>query len=57
MNNMSFGNPAQPARPMPHAHQALSLNLPQSDAQAVNTPEVTIKAIWARDWDQYCHAG
>ena len=50
MNNMSFGNPAQPAPPMPHARQALSLNLPQSDAQAVNAPEVSIKGDVGADW-------
>jgi protein TonB len=52
MNNMSFGNsPASPAPPIPHAHQALSLSLPQSDAQAVNAPEVTIKGDIGADWD------
>jgi protein TonB len=50
MNNMSYGNPAQPAPPMPHARQALSLNLPQSDAQAVNAPEVSIKGDVGADW-------
>jgi protein TonB len=50
MNNMSYGNPAQPAPPMPHARQALSLNLPESDAQAVNAPEVTIKGDVGADW-------
>ena len=51
MNNMSFGNPAPPMPPVPHAHQALSLNLPQSDAQAVNAPEVTIKGDVGADWE------
>jgi protein TonB len=53
MNNMSFGNgsPAPPAPPIPHAHQALNLSLPQSDAQAVNAPEVTIKGNIGADWE------
>lgn len=50
MNNMSFGNGAQPAPPMPQARRSLSLNLPQSDAQAVNAPEVTIKGDVGADW-------
>lgn len=53
MNNMSFGNgtPAPPVPPIPHAHQALSLSLPQSDAEAVNAPEVTIKGNIGADWE------
>jgi protein TonB len=51
MNDMSFGKPAPPTPPTPHAHQALSLNLPQSDAQAVNAPEVTIKGHIGADWE------
>jgi protein TonB len=51
MNDMSFGKPAPPTPPIPHAHQALSLNLPQSDAQAVNAPEVTIKGHIGADWE------
>jgi periplasmic protein TonB len=51
MNNMSFGNGAQAAPPEPHAHQALSLNLPQSDAEAVNAPEVTVKGNIGADWE------
>jgi protein TonB len=51
MNNMSYGSPATPAPPMPHAQQALNLNLPQSDAQAVNAPELTIKGDIGADWN------
>ncbi len=51
MNNMSFGSPGTPAPPMAHAQRALSLNLPQSDAQAANAPELTIKGDIGADWN------
>ena len=48
MNNMSYGNPSPP---LPNARRALNLSLPQSDAQAVNAPELTIKGDIGADWD------
>jgi periplasmic protein TonB len=50
MNNMSYGNAAQPAPPMPQTHRGLSLNLPQSDAEAANASEVTVKGDVGADW-------
>lgn len=47
MNNMSYGNPAPP---MPNAPPAMNLNLPQSDAEAANAPELTIKGEIGADW-------
>jgi periplasmic protein TonB len=51
MNNMSYGNPAPPTPQMPHAHQAMNMSLPESDAQAVNAPELTIKGDVGADWN------
>lgn len=48
MNNMSFGKPAPN---LPNAHRALSLDLPQSDQQAVNAPELTIKGDVGANWE------
>ena len=51
MNNMSYGNPATPAPPVPHAQQGMNMSLPQSDAEAVNAPELTIKGDIGADWN------
>jgi protein TonB len=51
MNNMSYGNPAVPEPPAPHARQAMDMSLPQSDAQALNAPELTIKGDIGADWN------
>ena len=53
MDGMSYGSPAPqapPAPPMPGAKPALSLSLPQSDAEAANAPELTIKGHIGADW-------
>ncbi len=48
MNNLSFGHPSPPAR---FANKDLNLSLPQSDAQAVNTPELQIEGQAGADWE------
>jgi protein TonB len=50
LDGMSYGNPS-PVAPAPPAKQALNLELPQSDAQAVFAPELTIKGDAGADWD------
>lgn len=47
MNNMSYGRPAPPVL---GAKPALSLDLAQSDAQAANAPELTVKGNIGADW-------
>ena len=49
LNGMSYGN-ASPTAPAPPAHQALNLSLPQTDAQAVMGPELTVKGDIGADW-------
>jgi protein TonB len=51
MNNMSYGNPGRPAPPVPHVQQGMNMSLPQSDAEAVNAPELTIKGDIGADWN------
>ena len=51
MNNMSYGNPGTPAPPVPHVQQGMNMSLPQSDAEAVNAPELTIKGDIGADWN------
>jgi len=48
MNDMSFGKPAPrlPVKP-----NGLDLSLPQSDAQAVNSPEISIQGNVGADWE------
>jgi protein TonB len=48
MNNMSYSG--HPSPPMPRAKSAMNLDLAQSDAQAVNAPELTIKGEIGADW-------
>ncbi len=47
MNDMSYGNPSPP---MPNARRGLNLSLAQSDAQAVNAPELSIRGDVGADW-------
>jgi protein TonB len=47
MNGMSYGSPSPP---VPHAQQALNMSLPESDAEAVNAPDLTIKGDIGADW-------
>ncbi|MDE8347695.1 MAG: TonB family protein [Acidocella sp.] len=47
MNNMSYGHPAPPVL---GARPALNLSLAQSDAQAANAPELTVKGNIGADW-------
>lgn len=49
LNGMSYGSPS-PAAPAPPAHQAMNMQLPQSDAQAVMGPAVTVKGDVGADW-------
>ncbi len=49
MNGMSFGQ-ANPLPPQPHAQPALNTSLPESNAEAVNAPELTIKGEIGADW-------
>jgi len=51
LNGMSYGSPEPPSPPMPNAKPALSLSLPQSDSDAVNAPELTIKGHIGADWE------
>jgi protein TonB len=48
MNNMSFGAPAPPTQ---EPSKNLDLSLPESDAQAVNTPELQIQGQVGADWE------
>jgi protein TonB len=48
MNDLSFGHPAPP---IPFQHRALNLDLSQSDANAENGPELTIKGDVGADWN------
>jgi periplasmic protein TonB len=49
MNGMSYGSsPSQTQAPP--AHRALSLDLPQSDSQAVAGPQLTVKGDIGADW-------
>lgn len=50
MNNMSYGTPASPSPALPRAQRGMNLSLPQSDAQAANAPELTIKGDIGADW-------
>jgi protein TonB len=50
MDGMSYGNPAPPAPPQPRAQTAMNMSLPESDAEAVNAPELTIKGNIGADW-------
>jgi protein TonB len=49
MSTPSFASPTPPA---PQAKQALSMNLPQSDADAVNAPEIQISGDVGADWQE-----
>lgn len=49
LNGMSYGSPS-PLTPAPPAKRALNLDLPQSDAQAVFGPELTVKGDVGADW-------
>jgi protein TonB len=48
MNNMSLGTPSPP---MPNARHGLNLDLSQSDLNAENGPEITIKGDVGADWN------
>ncbi len=50
MTGMSYGSPS-PLTPAPPARRALNLDLPQTDAQAVMGPELTVKGDIGADWD------
>jgi protein TonB len=50
MNGMSYGNPSNPAPPMPNARPGMNLSLAQSDAQAVMAPDVSIRGDVGADW-------
>ncbi len=49
MNNMSFGNGIQ-AAPAPITSHAMTMDLPQSDAQAATATDLTIKGNIGADW-------
>jgi len=48
MNNLSFGHPAPP---VPFQKRALNLDVPTSDQDAMNGPEVTVKGDAGPDWN------
>lgn len=49
LNGMSYGS-TSPLAPAPPARQAMNLQLPQSDAQAVMGPELSVKGDVGSDW-------
>jgi protein TonB len=57
MNNMSLGTPSPATQ---FNHRAMNLDLPASDAQAVDGPELTVKGDAGADWqaalDQWVEA-
>ncbi|WP_298283108.1 energy transducer TonB, partial [Acidocella sp.] len=52
MQGMSFGQPSplMPQPPQPHFPHAMNFSPPESDAQAVAGPELTIKGNIGADW-------
>jgi protein TonB len=51
MDGMSYGSPSAVAPAPPAAKRALSLDLPQTDVQAVMGPALTVKGDMGADWD------
>jgi periplasmic protein TonB len=49
LNGMSYGSPS-PVAPATPSHRALNMDLPQSDAQAVAGPQLTVKGDIGADW-------
>jgi TonB family protein len=50
MNNMNYGNSSSPAPTIPNAQQGMDLSLPQTDAQAVEAPDFSVKGNVGSDW-------
>ncbi len=50
LNGMSYGSPATLAPAKPSPHRNLNLDLPQTDAQAVMGPELSVKGDIGADW-------
>jgi protein TonB len=50
MNGMSFGQASPAPPPLSTARPALNTSLPESNAEAVNAPELTIKGNIGADW-------
>ena len=51
LNGMSYGNTSPASPPAPNARRGLNLSLPQTEAQAANTPELAIKGEIGADWE------
>lgn len=49
LNGMSYGSPST-AAPATPSHRSLNLDLPQSDAQAVMGPQLSVKGDIGADW-------
>jgi len=50
MSGMSYGSSPSNLAAAPSQHRALNLDMPQSDAQAVSGPQLTVKGDIGADW-------